>query len=192
MKKLQLHPAVPGQIEGTVFFCAFKHEGLPVHIVHGAVQIRRTKDISPGIPPMQGFLRFDLIRAVLAPEAVQAKGRALRERLRGSLRVHRAGADEYIVAVTVQGIQQQVHVLCGVGGHVHHQVKMHPPQAVAQGMPVRPNVPDARRLCLAAPVDDKNRVALFDKILRHKAADKGGAAGYQNVFHGRCPFPCLR
>ena len=38
VKELQFHFAVPGQVEGPADQGAVEHEGLPVHVVHRAVE----------------------------------------------------------------------------------------------------------------------------------------------------------
>ena len=81
MEKLQLHAAITGDVEFPPGFGALKDERLTVYILHGAVQIRRTQDISMRNCLPQKFFRSQLVGAIVTPMDIRAAILIFRKRL---------------------------------------------------------------------------------------------------------------
>ena len=72
------------------------------------------QDIRARRPLQQRLFRFTLAEAVATPISVRACRRFLRKGLRTGIRIYGARADENILAIIRQRVQQQADVLRGV------------------------------------------------------------------------------
>ena len=81
MEELQFHTAVAGDAEFPSGFRRFKDEGLPVHILQGAVQIWWAQNIGIWNRLPQIFLRRQLVGAIGTPMDVGAADLIFRKRL---------------------------------------------------------------------------------------------------------------
>ena len=188
MEKLQLHLPISGQIKFPALHSAVENEGLPVHIVPGAIKVRRSENISPRHPTLQHPLRIHLIGSVNAPNAIGPNFPLFRKGLCLILGIHRAGADENIRPKAIQSVQKPRHIRACVGGDVKDPVKRKAPQAVSQVMPVRLHQRDPFHLGTAVPVQHRNSIAPPHKIFRRIPADKIRPSGDQKLFHSHTPF----
>lgn len=166
VEELQLQLPLPGEVERPVRLGTVKDEGLPVDVVHGAVQVGRPQDVSIGDPGEKSPFGGDLPRAVGTPEAVGAQRGILLEGLGAGVGIDGAGADHNVLPEGAQGIQKGCDIRRIIGGDVGHHVEGEPLQLVPQFMAIPLYEADPLLLGLCVPVEDIDLIAPLQKIAR--------------------------
>ena len=188
MLELQLHTAITGDVEPPSSFGTLKDERLPVHILHGAVQIWRTQDKGMRNCLPQIFLRSQLVGAIGTPMDVGTAGLFLCKGLGIGFWVNGGRGNHDVISEFAQSIHQILHVLLGVGSDVQHCIKFIAFQLITQIIPVTFDQSYIGKLGLGIAIQDIHNIALLGKVIGDKTADKHRAAGDKNSSHDDSPL----